>query len=240
MKTKATDPRRTSDRDKRPAMATDPRRGFVWKCADGRQLKLSQITDKHLGNILRFLDRKALGKDGFYDHEPFEDIWRVLHDEVVKRGFAWRVFPHMRCSTCDFKVGDTKCFETAVMYTAKDEVGTTKIEDQEARCARHRPDAHQFYKKTCEGCFKEAELVVELGGHLYCQECTLEPEGVLWDYLAVFFTFFAWITTLVGAQANYPLRESTAGARLVNPTEAKVAKVKSTKRSKVNGSFNAK
>lgn len=174
-------------------VVTDPRRGFVWKTANGRQLKLHEITDKHLGNILRLLDRKAIQEDGSYDYSIFGNNFKILNEEAHKRGFIWRVFPGKLYTPCTFVVGDTKCSADSVMYTCKDEVGTTKIADQEARCAKHRPDALSYYKKTCYGCLKEVELVVELAEQLYCEACIAEPQGILWEYLAVFMVLFTWL-----------------------------------------------
>lgn len=230
--------------EKRKAMAADPRRGFVWKAADGRKLSLDQITDKHLGNILRYLDKKALaagGKDG-YDHSIFGDNWKILHEEANRRGFIWRVFPGKLYTPCTFPVGKEKarnfngneveinvdCGADSIMYTANDEVGTTKIEDQEARCEKHRPDRHSFLKTSCYGCLKDTnELVIELGGQLYCQECITEPESSFWDMLGVFMALVTWLMACgrAGKAAAYgapaklpPLTTREAPATLGNPS----------------------
>lgn len=217
----------------------DPRRGFVWNVADGCQLKLNQITDKHLGNILRLLDRKALERgQGQYDHiEPFF----ILDEEAKRRDLFWRVLPGTGLWKCEFRIrvagadkeDEIQCGNEATMFTALDEVGKTKQKDQKPYCDRHRPDARAFYKKPCDGCFAEMSerpVVIELGGKQYCEDCITEPKGVFWEYLAVFMAAIVWLTTF--GTTVHPLQPDKVPDTVESPKSGQGARTKKKKHRK--------
>jgi hypothetical protein len=161
------------------------RRNFVWITKVGkRELRLPQITDQHLANILNHLEEMC--SDDF--------LWKfeVLKDEANRRKLKWKIIGQY----CDFPVdsdeGSIKpCGKHAVTYTFKPH------DPGHARCETHRPDKHIFVKRKCDGCFQVKELVFGLNDEvMFCRECSSDPEGEALKPLWAFLTILVFLLTL--------------------------------------------
>lgn len=163
---------------------------FTWTTKDGRQLGLGDITDKHLGNILRFLLQKHEERSPL---SPASPAFQTLSKEVRSRRLKWKV----QGSLCDFPIEDDdglpqECCLPAVMWTAEDGVRKTSRAQQHPRCEQHRDDRHSFLKEVCDGCFRQASpelrFVLQVGredGLLFCSDCTKESDGPAWSFVTL-------------------------------------------------------
>lgn len=149
---------------------SSPPRAFRWKTGDGRKLTLSEMTDSHLCNTIRYLVR--------VDHQDSE-AFHAMTQEAKARGLKWK--PKGKCK---FVVEDGKCNEPATILTAANSVRGNI--PQQGRCDKHRPDAIRFNKVPCSGCLKDdVELVFAIdSGDMFCATCST-PVGPLATFLYI-------------------------------------------------------
>lgn len=143
------------------------------------------MTDSHLGNTLRYLERQR---------ERWEPATHVSHRELAReatrRGLRWQV---PAGATCTFPIEDLDgkrgpCGEAAIMLEPPEDGS------QAPRCEDHRLDRLLYTGRACDGCgasSRDASSPVEFSyenldlGSLYCTACCLEPCGPLWRMLAL-------------------------------------------------------
>jgi hypothetical protein len=147
-------------------------RNFKWQTKDGKELRLNQITDKHLGNILRMLAAKTNREFAF----------TVLCFEAESRGLKWEV---QKGVPCTFPMDDDKrCDQQAVMWTAGDSV-RDKGHQQVSRCEHHRPDRIAYNNIACSGCLMAGKPMVRGSKELlFCEDCCT-PVGPFQAFLSL-------------------------------------------------------
>lgn len=152
-----------------------------WTTREGKVLAIRDMADGHLGNTLRYLERRAQELDGLlYPRTP---IYEALSAEAKRRGVRWRVGWAERCAF-------DECRSLAVMIGPPPE--------QEPRCSAHRQDALAYAKRACDGCLRTGVVFVaeSPGGAdsalLFCGDCATGPDGPF----ATFFAILLLVLTL--------------------------------------------
>ncbi len=150
---------------------TQEREKMTWRTRDGREIKIKDLTDTHLTNTLRYLD-KSVAK-GF----PPGKYHPALTREALRRGLRWA--PD-REECCNFETEGGECSQPMTMFTVEI--------PQEPRCDLHRPDNHSWHKVPCSGCFEVKKLVLSIdksGEVMFCEDCSSPGNEV-----------YAWIMAL--------------------------------------------
>lgn len=138
---------------------------FLWTGKGDKAISVSSMTDQHLGNSLRMLQRRIDSEE----RRPYDTSWKkVLLDEAGRRAdFRWEVEAG---AACTFEVrtddADKPCGRPAITLVA-DKIRLTAEGGHRRvfydRCEQHREDGLKFKKVPCGGCFRtDVNLVCEL------------------------------------------------------------------------------
>lgn len=152
----------------------------TWKTADGRRILVRDMDDVHLGNALRYLERKA---DEWGQPHPSTPVYKALVTEAQRRRLKW----NPRGRFCTFRVRFTEGdYETCNAQAVTLQASEAGLDGWVGRCQEHRQDKHAYEERECDGCFRtDREFVVEADDMLFCGECATAPDGPFSAFLAV-------------------------------------------------------
>jgi hypothetical protein len=84
-------------------------RNKIWKAGDGRQLRIGNMTDEHLINVLNWLEDPVYS--GRPNNQQRTEEYFHLRCEAMSRGLRWRHFAGCKLHDGDLHLEETLSFE---------------------------------------------------------------------------------------------------------------------------------